>query len=300
MLVYLLDIYPYHLALVRVPNWTRIQNVILYTFTKVCHKCRHKIRLLKKIFHIKEQLAHDIDLAEQKKLLKESIRAETEDAFEFVAREWYAQNQHTWTPKHQQKLMSRFETNIFPALGKKNIKEITAPDILKIIQVVENRGFFELTHRLVYMCSQVFRYAIITGKVDRDPAQDLRVVLKPNRSKSMASVKDPKDVGKLLRNIEEYSGNFIVKTALRIAPYVFVHPGELRRAEWSEFDFEKAEWRIPAERMKMRIVHIVPLAKQVIAILQKLHEFTGHLKFKTTAQYCASSRRSSLVEKYFK
>ena len=127
-------------------------------------------------------------------------------------------------------------------------------------------------------CSQVFRYAIATGRAERDIAADLRGALKPVKETNLASIKEPKGIGALLRNIDAYTGNVIVRAALRMAPYVFVRPGELRRAEWSEFSLD-AEWRIPAERMKMRQLHIVPLSRQVLTVLDDLRQYTGRGRY---------------------
>jgi integrase len=125
----------------------------------------------------------------------------------------------------------------------------------------------------------VFRYAIATGRAERDTAADLKGALQPVKSTHLASIKEPKAIGALLRDIDAYSGNPIVRAALRMAPYVFVRPGELRKAEWMEFDLVGAEWRIPAAKMKMRQVHIVPLARQVIGILEDLRQYTGAGRF---------------------
>ena len=137
----------------------------------------------------------------------------------------------------------------------------------------------DTAHRALQDCSRIFRYAVATGRAERDPAADLRGALAPARSSNFASIREPEALGVLLRDIDAYSGNIIVRAALRLAPYVFVRPGELRRAEWAEFNLEAAEWRLPAEKMKLRVPHIVPLARQVVEILRDLEQYTGGGRF---------------------
>jgi integrase len=156
---------------------------------------------------------------------------------------------------------------------------VTAPELLKALREVEAKGIPNVAHRALQNCSRIFRYAIATGRAERDTAADLRGALVPVQSEHLASITEPKAIGALLRDIDAYTGNGIVRAALRMAPYVFVRPGELRRAEWAEFNLEGAEWRISAAKMKMRQVHIVPLARQVIGILEELRQYTGTRRF---------------------
>jgi integrase len=144
---------------------------------------------------------------------------------------------------------------------------------------VESRGAIETAHRTKQNCSQVFRYAVATGRADRDPTIELRGALAPTSERHHASITDPKGIGALLRAIDGYEGSLVTKCALRLAPLTFVRPGELRRAEWTEFNLGKAEWRIPAERMKMREQHIVPLSTQAIAVLEELQPLTGRATY---------------------
>ena len=196
-------------------------------------------------------------------------------SFEKVAREWYQRFQPKWSPSHSLDIIQRLEKNIFPQLGSHPIREITASELLAAIRLIEGRGAVESARRVLQMCGQVFRYAIATGQANRDIAADLRGALPPAREKHHASITDPRGVAQLLRAIDGYEGSLVACCALRLAPLVFVRPGELRHAEWAEIDFEKAEWRIPAEKMKMREQHIVPLSRQAVAILRKLHPLTG-------------------------
>jgi integrase len=167
------------------------------------------------------------------------------------------------------------EQGIFPWLGAKPIREIAAPDLLAALRRIEERGAIETAHRTKQACGQVFRYAVATGRAERDPTGDLRGAIPPANGKRFATITEPKAVGKLLRAIEGYEGSFIVRCALRLAPLVFVRPGELRTAEWAEFDLERAEWRIPGEKMKMKSPHMVPLSRQALEVLGELHPLTG-------------------------
>jgi len=159
------------------------------------------------------------------------------------------------------------------------VRDILAPELLATIRRIESRGAIETAHRTLQNCGQVFRYAVASGYADRDISGDLRGAIPPTKEKHHASVTDPKDVAALLRTIESYAGSFVTMCALRLAPMTFVRPGELRHAEWGEIDLDKAEWRIPAEKMKMREQHIVPLSRQAVAILRELHPLTGAGKY---------------------
>ena len=227
----------------------------------------------------KEQLAKGIDPGAQKKAVKAAIKTESTSSFEVVAREWFDKFKDSWVDHHGKKIFARLEKDIFPLIGGKAIGSVTAPELLEVLRRIEARGAIETAHRTLQNCGQIFRYAIATGRAERDPTADLRDALSPVNSTNFASITEPKDIGALLRDIDEYTGNLIVRAALRMAPYVFVRPGELRRAEWSEFNMEDAEWRIPASRMKMKEKHIVPLSRQVVSILEDLHQYTGHTRY---------------------
>lgn len=226
----------------------------------------------------RELLGQGIDPGEKKKEGKAAAAAADlarAMTYEVVAREWFAKYSEGWTESNRAKILARQENDVFPFLGSLSIGEITAPEVLAVARRIEERGAVDTAHRAMQDCSRIFRYAVATGRGERDPVADLKGALSPVRSTSYASIKEPKAIGALLRDIEAYSGNLIVRAALRLAPYVFVRPGELRRAEWAEFNLEAAEWRIPAEKMKMRVVHLVPLAQQVVEILHDLAQYTG-------------------------
>lgn len=227
----------------------------------------------------RKQLANGIDPSEHRKSTKTALLAISENAFEKVAREWFERYSKKWAASHGDRIIRRLERDIFPWIGHRPVGEISAPDLLMVLRRIENRGAIETSHRALQNCSRVFRYAVATGRAERDPSGDLRGALTPVREKHHASITEPKGVGELMRAIEGYQGSVITKCALRLAPLVFVRPGELRRAEWEEFDLDGAEWRIPASRMKAREKHIVPLSRQAVDILRELHAATGEKRF---------------------
>lgn len=209
------------------------------------------------------------------------------DSFEEIAREWFTKFSAEWSPIHAEKIIRRLEKDIFPWLGKRPAAAITAPELLSALRRIEERGAVETAHRAHQNCGQIFRYAIATGRAERDPSSDLRGALPSVKQSHHAAITEPKAIGALLRAMDDYQGQFVTKCALRIAPMVFVRPGELRKAEWSEINLETAEWNIPAERMKMREPHLVPLSTQVVEILRELHALTGE------GQYVFPGARSS-------
>jgi len=223
----------------------------------------------------RSMIADGIDPAMQRKA---TLKAEKE-SFEGVAREWYEKQRTVWKPGHAMTVIGRLERDVFPWLGSRPINDIEPPDLLAVLRRIESRGAIETAHRIKSVCGQVFRYAVATGRAKRDPVPDLKGALQPVKATSMATITDPKRIGELLRAIHGYAGAFPVKCALMMAPYVFVRPGELRQAEWSEIDLEAAQWRIPAGKMKMGRKHIVPLSGQVVAILRELKPLTGRGKY---------------------
>ncbi|MFZ5656072.1 MAG: tyrosine-type recombinase/integrase [Pseudomonadota bacterium] len=201
------------------------------------------------------------------------------NSFEAVATEFLESQRRKLAPSTFAKSEWLLRDNVFPWLGSRPIAEIEAPELLAVLRRIEQRGAHETAHRAKDKCGQVFRYAIATGRASRDPSADLRGALAPVVRTSRAAVTDPSAVGDLLRAIEGYEGQFTTRCALRLAPLLFVRPGELRAAEWAEFDLEAAEWRIPARRMKMREAHTVPLAPQAVAILRELQPLTGRGRY---------------------
>jgi integrase len=224
-------------------------------------------------------LASGVDPSENRRAIKSSRFEQAANTFEVIAREWFEKNSSKWADNHSNRIIRRLEKDIFPWIGGKPITEISAPQILTCLRRIEERGAMETAHRALENCGQVFRYAIVTGRTEHNPASDLKGALSPVKEGHFAAMTDPKAIGELLRAIDGYEGYFVTKCALRLAPLVFVRPGELRNAEWSELDLESAEWNIPAERMKMKQAHLVPLSKQAVEILRELHSLTGHRRY---------------------
>ena len=230
----------------------------------------------KKRDEAKALLLNGVDPGEFKKTIK---KQENLEGFEYVAREWHTKHKANWTDSHAKKLIDRLEKDVFPWLGTRPSNEITPPELLAILRRVESRGALDTAHRIMQTCGQVFRYAVATGRAERDPSVDLKGAIPPAKKSHLASIVDPVKIGQLLRAIDGYEGHFVTRSAMRLASYVFVRPGELRQAEWSEIDLDIAEWRIPAEKMKMRELHIVPLSSQALEILKEIKPLTGHARY---------------------
>lgn len=220
-----------------------------------------------------------IDPSAYRKAETAAKEAAATNSFEAVAREWHAAMRSKWTDGHADTIMDRLQRDAFPWIGAQPVAGITPPELLKLLRRIASRGALETAHRVGQVCSQVFRYAIATGRAERDPYPDLRGALPPTKQTHLASITEPKRIGELLRALHGYSGHFPTLCALKLAPLVFVRPGELRAAEWSEFDLDAAEWRIPAARMKAGDVHLVPLSAQAVAILRELRPLTGSGRF---------------------
>ena len=227
----------------------------------------------------KELLANGVDPGEHKKAQKLAGQEKSANSFEVIAREWHAAFIKEWTPGHAVTITSRLERDVFPYMGAMPVDSIKAADVLKVLRRVESRGALDTAHRIKTIIGQVLRYAVATGRAERDCTGDLKGALPPAHKTHLAALTEPKDVAPLLRAIDGYEGSFIVKCALQLLPLIFLRSKELRESEWSEIDFEAAQWNIPAPRMKMKQPHIIPLADQAIAILQELKPLTGHSKY---------------------
>ena len=184
-----------------------------------------------------------------------------------------------WVNKTLKHKRAELSNHILPWLGAIKLQDIQAMDVLHICQRIENNGHREQAHRVKMLCSQIIRYGVATGRAERDPTPDLMGALAPIISKHRPCLKSPKDAGALMRAISEHNGTFIVHCALRLTPYVFLRPVELRCLEWSEVDFEAKVITIPAHKMKMKQTHIVPLSKQTIEILNDIKPLTGNSKY---------------------
>lgn len=227
----------------------------------------------------RKQIAASIDPGEARKAQK-AARAESDaNSFEVIAREWHGKFKRTWSEAHAARTLERLDRDLFPWIGQRPINDLKPYDLLQVLRRIEDRGALETAHRARFCCGQVFRYAVATGRADRDIAADLRGALPPVKTKHHAAITDPKEVAPLLRSIDGFQGSFPVKCALRLAPMLFVRPGELRKAEWKEIDLDAAEWNIPAERMKMKEAHLVPLPYQAVEVLTELQQLTGNSRY---------------------
>lgn len=227
----------------------------------------------------RELIAAGTDPVAAKKETKQARVDAVANAFEVVGREWHRRKSATWTESTREKTLAVLEKDLFPWLGSRPMADITAPELLKTLQRIEARGAVDSAHRAKQIAGQIFRYGIATSRADRNPAADLQGALTPVSKKHFAAITEVGEVGPLLKAIEAYKGSLIVRSALRLAPMLFVRPGELRQAEWSEIDLDQGEWRIPAEKMKKRRDFIVPLSRQAVDVLRDLHPLTGHGRF---------------------
>jgi integrase len=225
-------------------------------------------------------LAAGIDPSEQRKADNRERRGRATNSFEHVAREWYAKQSHTWVASHSTDVLRRLEKNLFPELGAKPIAEITAPALLATVRKIEHRGAHDLAHRVLQVASQVFRYGVATGRCERDPAPDLRGALTPHKAGHQAAV-TVEELPELLRAIAGYDklGDKLTAYALQLLALTFTRTNELIGAEWSEFDLDGAVWIVPAERMKMKVEHVVPLSTQAVAILRELRAISGGSRY---------------------
>ena len=197
-------------------------------------------------------------------------------SFEAVAREWCAKMAPAWVKPHGDRIIQRFERDIFPWIGDRPIAEVTAPELLAVVRRIEDRAR-DTAHRALQNCGQVFRYAVATGRAERDPTGDLRGALAPAQAGHFAAATEPVEVAKVLRALDTYEGSHTVSCALRLAPLVFVRPGELRRAEWADIDLDKAEWSYTTTKTHTR--HVVPLSTQAVGILRELCALTGQGRY---------------------
>lgn len=221
----------------------------------------------------REQLADGIDPGKARADSKAERTGASANSFEGIAREWINEFSPGWAPSHAEKVIRRLEVDVFPWLGPLPIRDIDAPKVLAVMQRIAARGTLDTAHRAKQSCGQVFRYAVATGRATNDPTGALKGAMARPEKRHFATITDAKGVGELMRAIESYRGDLVTRTALRLAPLVFVRPGELRQAEWSGFDLDAAEWRYHVTKTKTQ--HIVPLAAQAVAILRELAPLTG-------------------------
>jgi integrase len=221
-------------------------------------------------------LAAHVDPMAERKAEKTATKASTEHSFQTVAGLWLEHWQAEKSPRHVDATRRRMEANIFPMLGARPIGEIEAPELVAMVKAIETRGAADLAKRALENVGQIFRFAIAHGHAKRNPASEIRPadVLKPTHKTNLARI-DAKDLPGLLRAIEVYQGKHVTRLAMKLMAMAFVRTTELIGAKWEEFDLENARWSVPAERMKMRTPHIVPLATQAIEVLEMLRTLTG-------------------------
>lgn len=227
-----------------------------------------------------KRLEDNLDPSAERLAAKIRRQISAANSFEAVAREWYGKQVHTWVHTHARDVLRRLESNAFPFLGRRPIADIEAPELLAAVRKIEERGAYDLAHRVLQVCGQVFRYGVATGRCKRDLTGDLRGALTPHKKKNQAAVR-PEELPDLLRAISGYdkTGDRQTQLALQLLALTFTRTVELIGAKWEEFDLDAAVWIVPAERMKMKTEHVVPLSKQALAILAELKEIGGGSRF---------------------
>lgn len=222
----------------------------------------------------RKAISQGADPSRQRRLVKLESRLAKENSFENVAKEWAGKQANRWTPDHHDRVVTSLAADVFPDLGEFPVNEITAQDLLKTLRKIEARGAHETAGRVLQRCGAVFRFAVVTGRCTYNPASDLHGSLTPNKVTHRAALK-ASEMPEFLDKLENYDGHVQTRLAIRLLMLTFVRPGELRGAMWQEIDMAGAEWRIPAERMKMNDEHIVPLSRQALEILRELHVLNG-------------------------
>ena len=222
---------------------------------------------------LRRMLKHGVDPSAERKAAKAATADRAANSFEVVAREWYGKNKDAWARTHAARILRRFERDVFPWMGGIPVAAVSPPELLAVLRRIESRGRIETAHRALSNCGQVLRYAVATGRAERDPSADLRGALPPAKGEHFATTTDPARVGALLNAVDGYKATPVVRAALRLAPLVFVRPGELRHARWADIDLDAAEWRCTASKTRTDL--IVPLSTQAVEILRELHPLTS-------------------------
>lgn len=244
-------------------------------------------------------LARGIDPSSHKQATKGARLAETANTFQTVATEWLVKFTADQVPEHIDRQKRRLERHVFPWIGSRIIGELEPPDILAVLRRIEDAGTLETAHRVKTIIGQVFRYAVATGRATRDQTADLKGALPPAKGNHFAAITDPQQIGELLRVMADYRGAIETRIALLLSAYLFTRPGELRQMEWAEID--GAVWTIPAEKMKAGRVHVVPLGKQALALLDELRPLTGRRRYvfpsrtDTSKPMSSNTVRSALI-----
>ena len=222
-------------------------------------------------------IAQGVDPNARRKEISRQRVADAENSFEVVAREWFQKQAPIWSDIHQKNVISKLEKNIFPYLGDETVAAVSAPNLLRVLRKIEERGAIETAHRTLSICGQVFRYAIATARAERDVAADLKGALPPVKRKHLPAIVDPERLSALLLEIDGYSGTLPVQCALKLAPLVFLRPGELRKAKWSDINLDDATWSFIVRKTMTPL--IIPLAKQSVEILRELEPVSGRHEY---------------------
>jgi integrase len=227
----------------------------------------------------REQLAQGIDPGEVRKREKQVLRQSVENSFETITREWHERKKESLTPRYAGQVLTRLETDVFPQIGKRPIDKIEPPELLAVLRKIEERGALEMAKRVKEHCGQIFRYAIVTGRATRDPSRDLLGALKPSPRVTRHKSIPQDELPELLRAIDRYDGEQTTRIGLKLIILTMLRTTELRGGKWRELEglaTDKPVWRLPAERMKMRKEHLVPLSRQAVELLNELRLITGH------------------------
>ena len=224
----------------------------------------------------RNNLAKGINPGVTKRIKKLEDKYAGENTFKAVALEWYETQMREKSDSHRDRTKRLLENDLYPSLGARPISQIEPPELLMVLRKVEARGAVDMAHRAKQTAGQVFRFAVATGRCERDPSADLRGALSSRTKKHYAAITDPAEVGKLLIAIDGFCGTPIVKTAMQLSPILFARPGEIRAMEWSEINWQDEQWELPAEKMKMGQPHIVPLSTQAVALLREIEKHTAH------------------------
>ncbi len=225
------------------------------------------------------KLDKGLDPGQERRIEKLTRNLAAADSFEGVALEWFGRVMPDKSESYRVRTRRILEKDLFPVIGQRPVGAIKPPEMLAALRRIEARGANDIAHRAKQTAGQIFRYAVVTGRAERDPSADLKGALVPRNKKHHAAITDPAEVGRLMVAIDGFTGTPIVKTALQLSALLFQRPGEIRAMEWAEINWEQARWEIPAEKMKMRTPHVVPLCRQVLELLEELHLLTGRSRY---------------------
>lgn len=227
---------------------------------------------------VKKLVVMGINPSDVRKKEKQDSQAENSNTFEAIAREWYGRRVDRWSISYAEEMIKTFETDVFPYIGNRPITEIKPMELMGVLSILDERGATEKLRKIRQRCGEVWRYAIITGRAEYNPAPDLVSAFAPHKKQHYAFLKAD-ELPEFFRILNTYSGSILVKIAMYLQILTGLRPGELRQAEWSEIDFDKKIWEVPAERMKKRRPHCVPLSKQAVCLLEQIKPITGHYRF---------------------